>query len=109
MPATVLILSASLAAIRKHLNLADEEASNDLLLAYVESAERWIDGYLGTDIHVSPPDPRRRQAVLMLVAHWFGCREGVSPERLATIPFGIYDLLSGLKARVTGYVPEGQQ
>lgn len=94
MPATPLAL------IRAHLNL-DPERDTELLTHYAGAAEAWVASYIGQPF---PASPLATQAVLMMTAHSYENREAVSFSNPFSLPFGIHDMLSPLKDRVTGYV-----
>lgn len=89
-----------LALVRAHLNLEPDPADDALLTHYLDAAEAWVSGYIGTPFAASP---LATQAVLMLAAHQFENREAVTFGNPYSLPFGIHDLLSPLKARVTGH------
>lgn len=95
-----------LALVRAHLNL-DHEADDALLEHYAGAAESWIASYIGTPF--DPAEPRMTQAVLLLVGHSYIMREAASFARPFSIPYGVEDLLSGLKTRITGHTPEPAQ
>lgn len=92
-----------LALIRAHLNL-DHEADDELLTHYADAAEAWVASYTG--LPFDRTEPRMIQAVLLLVGHSYIMREAASFARPFSIPYGIEDLLSGLKTRITGHTPE---
>lgn len=89
-----------LALIRAHLALEADPADDALLTHYADAAEAWVAAYTGTPFAASP---LATQAVLMLVAHQYENREAVTFGNPYSLPFGIHDLLSPLKARVTGH------
>lgn len=93
----------SLDLIRSHLNL-DHSDDDALLTHYSNVAGAWIAAYTGT-----PFDPNSAlmiQAALLLVAHQYENREGVTFSNAYSLPYGVTDLLSPLKERITGYVAE---
>ena len=92
-----------LALVRAHLNLEPDPADDALLTHYVEAAEAWVSAYIGTHFAASP---LATQAVLMLVAHQYENREAITFSNPYSVAFGVHDLLSPLKARVTGHQPE---
>lgn len=89
-----------LALIRAHLNLEPDPADDALLTHYLDAAEAWVAAHIGAPFAASP---LATQAVLMLVAHQYENREAVSFGNPYSVPFGVHDLLSSLKARVTGH------
>lgn len=91
--------------IRAHLNL-DHDADDALLEHYAEAAEAWVAAYIGAPFTGSPLE---RQTVLMLTAHSYENREAVSFSNPFTLPFGVHDMLSPLKARITGHQPEPEE
>lgn len=96
-------MSLPIALVRAHLNL-DDDRDADLLAHYGNVAVAWVQAYTG-----QPYDPASAlmvQAGLLLVAHQYESREGVTFASPHQLPFGVHDLLSPLKERVTGYRPE---
>lgn len=87
------------ALIRAHCSI-DHSADDALLEHYAEAAEAWVSAYTGQAFTGSPLE---RQAVLMLVAHSYETREAVTFANPFTVAFGVHDLLSPLKDRVTGH------
>lgn len=86
---------------KAHLNvtLADDDT---LITSKIEAAEAWIDHWLPedgklADMTTVPAD--LKQAVLMLVGHFYKSREaslvGVSAEE---VPFGVWDTLNQYRA-----------
>lgn len=49
------------------------------------------------------------QAALMLIGHQYEQREPIAFSNSYAVPFGIHDLLSPMKTRVTGHVPEAAE
>lgn len=91
-----------IALIRAHLNL-DHDHDDELLEHYASAAEAWVAAYTGQPF---PRHPLATQAVLLLVAHSYETREAVSFSNPFLVPFGTHDILSPLKTRVTGHLPE---
>ncbi|WP_273688906.1 head-tail connector protein [Ketogulonicigenium vulgare] len=97
-------MSLPLALIRAHLAI-DDDRDDELLTHYTRVAQVWVQGYVGAPF--DPDSPLMAQAALLLVAHQYEAREAVTFTSTYQLPFGVHDLLSPLKTRVTGYVPEG--
>lgn len=95
-----------LALIRAHLNI-DHEADDELLTHYADAAEAWVTSCIGAPFDRT--EPRMTQAVLLLVGHSYIMREAASFARPFSIPYGVEDLLSGLKVRIIGHTPEPAQ
>ncbi|MBL4917452.1 head-tail connector protein [Szabonella alba] len=93
----------SLDLIRSHLNL-DDDRDESLLTHYANVAEAWVQAYTGQPFDTA--SPLMVQAALLLIAHQYEAREAVSFASAYQLPFGVHDLLSPLKDRVTGYRPE---
>ena len=93
----------SLALIRAHLNL-DDDRDPDLLAHYCSVAEAWVRAYTGLPFDAG--NALMAQAALLMVAHQYEAREAVTFASAYQLPFGVHDLLSPLKQRVTGYQPE---
>jgi uncharacterized phage protein (predicted DNA packaging) len=93
----------SLALIRAHLNLEDDR-DEDLLTHYRNTAELWVAHYTGQPF--DGDNALMAQAALMLIAQHYDAREAISFSNPYTLPFGIHELLSPLKERVTGHRPE---
>ena len=97
--------------IRAHLNLdvlhdtSGHHGDDDALLThYSNVAEAWVAAYTGQPF--DPDNALMIQAALLLIAHQYENREGVTLSNPYSLPFGVTDLLSPLKTRVTGYVAE---
>ncbi|PAU98962.1 head-tail connector protein [Paracoccus salipaludis] len=88
--------------IRAHLNL-DHDHDDELLTHYTDAAEAWVAAYTGQPFSRHSLET---QAVLMLVAHSYENREAVSFANPFSLPFGVHDVLSPLKARITGHQAE---
>ena len=91
------------ALIRAHLNLEDGR-DTALLTHYANVAQAWVSAQ--TALPFDPDNPLMVQAALLLVAHQYESREAVSFASAYQLPYGVTELLSSLKKRVTGYVPE---
>lgn len=92
-------MPVSLTLIRAHLNL-DDDTDTELLTHYRDAAEAWVSAYIGEPF--SNSYALMVQAVLLLVAHQYESREAVVFSSSFQLPFGVTDLLSPLKDRVTG-------
>jgi len=93
----------SLALVRAHLNL-DDDRDPELLTHHANVAQVWIQAYTGLPFDAD--NPLMVQAALLLVAHQYEAREAVTFANPHQLPFGVHALLSPLKQRVTGHVPE---
>lgn len=91
-----------IALIRAHLNL-DDDRDGDLLTHYANVAQAWVQAYTGQPF--DDGNALMVQAALLLVAHQYESREGVTFASPYQLPFGVHDLLSPLKDRITGYLP----
>jgi uncharacterized phage protein (predicted DNA packaging) len=92
-----------LALIRAHLNL-DDDRDADLLTHYANVAALWVQAYTGQPF--ASDNPLMAQAALLLIAHQYEAREAISFASAYRLPFGVHDLLSPLKQRITGHQPE---
>lgn len=91
----------SLALIRAHLVI--DHSDDDILLShYAGVAEMWVAAYISAPF--DPANPLMTQAALLLIAHQYESREAITFSNQYMLPFGVTDLLSPLKERVTGYV-----
>lgn len=93
-------MSVPLPLIRSHLNL-DDDRDPDLLAHYSNVAAMWVAAYTGQPF--TADNALMVQAALLLVAHQYESREGVTFSNPHQLPFGVHDLLSPLKDRVTGH------
>lgn len=89
------------ALIRAHL-VIDHSDDDDLLTHYGNVAAAWVAAYTGQPF--DPDNALMVQAALLLVATQYESREAVTLSNAYQLPFGVHDLLSPLKERVTGYV-----
>ena len=96
-------MALPVALIRAHLNLEDDR-DDDLLTHYANVAQAWVAAYTG--LPYDDAQPLMVQAGLLLVAHQYEAREAIVFANAYQLPFGVHDLLSPLKARVTGYTPD---
>lgn len=91
------------ALIRAHLNL-DDDRDPELLTHYANVAVLWVQAYTGQPFDAG--NALMVQAALLLIAHQYEAREAVAFTSAHRLPFGVHDLLSPLKERVTGHQPE---
>ncbi len=92
------------ALVRAHLNFLPDEAADDAILThYGNVAEAWVASYTG--LPFDPDNALMVQAALLLVAHQHQAREAVTFSSAYQLPFGVHDLLSGLKRQVVSHVP----
>lgn len=90
-----------IALIRAHL-VIDHEDDDQILTHYGNVAAMWVAAYTGQPF--DPANALMTQAALLLVATQYESREAVTFSNAYQLPFGVHDLLSPLKERVTGYV-----
>jgi len=93
----------SIALIRAHLNL-DDDRDPALLTHYANVAEAWVQAYTGQPFDTD--NALMAQAALLMVAHQYEAREAVTFTSTYRLPFGVHELLSPLKDRITGHQPE---
>ncbi|WP_439559901.1 head-tail connector protein [Roseinatronobacter sp.] len=96
-------MSLPLSLMRAHLNL-DDDRDPDLLTHYANVAALWVQAYTGQPFDAD--NALMVQAALLMVAHQYEAREAVSFASAYQLPFGVHDLLSPLKDRITGHQPE---
>lgn len=89
--------------IRAHL-VVDHSDDDQLLTHYGNVAATWVAGYVGAPF--DPDNALMMQAALLLVATQYESREAVTFASAYQLPFGVHDLLSPLKERVTGHQAE---
>lgn len=92
-----------LALIRAHL-VVDHADDDQLLTHYGNVAAAWVAAYVGAPF--DPASPLMVQAALLLVATQYESREAVTFASAYQLPFGVHDLLSPLKVRITGHQSE---
>lgn len=97
-------MAISLDLVRSHLRFLPGELveENAILEHYARVSEAWITAYIGGPF--DDQDPLQVQAALMLIGHQFENREGVVFSNPYALPWGVRELLSPRKARITGYV-----
>jgi len=93
----------SIALIRAHLNL-DDDRDPELLTHYANVAAAWVQAYTGQPFDAG--NALMAQAALLMVAHQYEAREAVTFTSTYRLPFGVHELLSPLKDRITGHQPE---
>ncbi|MFC3169418.1 head-tail connector protein [Paracoccus fontiphilus] len=92
--------------IRAHL-VIDHADDDELLTHYAGVAATWVAAYTGQPF--DPANALMAQAALLLVATQYESREAVTFASAYQLPFGVHDLLSPLKERVTGHQPEAAE
>lgn len=93
-------MSLPIALIRAHL-VIDHDADDQLLTHYGNVASMWVAAYTGAPFDAD--NALMAQAALLLVATQYESREAVTFSNAYQVPFGVHDLLSSLKDRVTGH------
>ncbi|MFN3279704.1 MAG: head-tail connector protein [Paracoccus hibiscisoli] len=96
-------MSLPIALIRAHL-VIDHDADDQLLTHYAAVSALWVAAYVGAPFDAN--NALMVQAALLLVATQYESREAVTFSNAYQLPFGVHDLLSPLKDRVTGHVAE---
>ncbi|WP_170971952.1 head-tail connector protein [Rhodobacter sp. SY28-1] len=91
----------SLALIRAHLNLERIPTEDPLLTHYGNVAAAWVQAYTAQPFDHG--NALMVQAALLMVAHQYESREAVTFGSAYQLPFGVHELLSPLKNRVTGH------
>ncbi|MFB9223331.1 head-tail connector protein [Paracoccus cavernae] len=99
-------MSLPIALVRAHLNFQADERTDEteILNHYGNVAVAWVSAFTGLPFDAD--NALMMQAALLLVAHQYEAREAVTFSSAYQLPFGVYDLLSGLKRQVISYVPE---
>lgn len=92
-----------LALIRAHL-VIDHSDDDQLLTHYANVGAAWISAYTGQ--HFDPDNALMAQAALLLIATQYESREAITFASAYQLPYGVHDLLSPLKDRVTGHQVE---
>ncbi|WCR09583.1 phage gp6-like head-tail connector protein [Paracoccus stylophorae] len=90
-----------LSLIRAHL-VIDHDQDDQILTHYGNVSAMWISAYTGQPF--DPDNALMAQAALLLVAQMYETREAITFSNQYMLPFGVLDLLSPLKDRITGYV-----
>jgi hypothetical protein len=93
------MIITTVADLRTHLSMQEDEESDALLQQKLDAAQAWIAGYIGQDLADLDPLPANvKEAILRLAADLYENREasivGVSAE---TLPFGVVDLLASVR------------
>lgn len=89
--------------IRAHL-VVDHSDDDQILHHYSGVATMWVAAYTGQPF--DPDNALMVQAALLLVANMYEQREPIAFSNPYAVPYGINDLLSPLKVRVTGHQAE---
>lgn len=89
----------SLALIRAHLNFELNPAESPLRTHYGHVAGAWVQAYNGQAF--DDDNALMVQAALLMVVHQYESRKAVSFASAYQLPFGVHELLSPLKKRVT--------
>ncbi|WP_196053510.1 head-tail connector protein [Paracoccus lichenicola] len=89
--------------VKAHL-VVDHSEDDQLLNHYGNVAAAWVAAYTGQEFDAD--NALMVQAGLLLTATQYESREAVTFASAYQLPFGVHDLLSPLKARVTGHQPE---
>jgi uncharacterized phage protein (predicted DNA packaging) len=81
--------------LKAHLNISDD-VDDQLIAARIEAAEAFVDRWIATPLaELDPVPPDLKQAVRLLVGHWYENREatlvGVGAEQ---VPLGFWDLIT---------------
>ncbi|AGT09268.1 head-tail connector protein [Paracoccus aminophilus] len=94
------------ALVRAHLNIlpGEREDEAEILTHYANVAEAWVSSYTG--LPFDPANALMVQAALLLVSHSYESREAVTFASPYQLPYGVHDLLSGLKRHVISYTPD---
>ena len=75
------------------------DTDDELLSSYITAARQWAEGFanihLAYDSDVEPIAVKQtcKQAILLIIGHWYSNRENASAGTLAEIPLGARDLL----------------
>jgi len=84
----------SLASAKEHMRLdsGDDDMAVD---AIIEAARSYVEGWVGPLDEFLPGEVPYsvRQAMLMVVAHWFANREAAAEQALVPVPMGFHDLI----------------
>lgn len=75
-------MSVNLQMAKDHLRVRHDD-ENNLILAYMDAAEAWLQRYCGDNYDEYAPE--LEQAQLLLIGHWYVNREAVAVGN-ATIP-----------------------
>lgn len=88
--------------IRAHLNIDPlDTRDHQLLIHYGNVAAAWVQACTGQPF--DHDNALMVQAALLMVAHQYEAREAVTFGSAYQLPFGVHELLSPLKNRVTGH------
>jgi uncharacterized phage protein (predicted DNA packaging) len=84
----------TLSLFKKHANLDDTD-DDELLQHYLDTAEGWIQSYIGVTLATLSTVPAElKQAAMLLASYWYEQREAVSAGvSMDAVPFGVLDLI----------------
>ena len=73
----------------------DHDEDDELILSYITAAREWAEGFLNKPLVLESVEVKQtwKQAILLLVSHWYANRENAVSPSLNEIPFGAKDLL----------------
>lgn len=92
-----------LVMVKHQLNIWNTGHEDRLLLQKIGVAKMWIASFTGAPFDEA--HPLMVEALLQLVAYWYEQREAASfGVTTNPAPFGVYELLRGVKEQVTGHV-----
>ena len=85
--------------VKEHCRI-DHDEEDELISRYITAAREWVEGFLNVKListgENSPPIEIKqiwKQAILLLVGHWYMNRESATTSNLKEIPLGVKDLL----------------
>jgi uncharacterized phage protein (predicted DNA packaging) len=86
--------ATSLSLLKKH-TIVDHSDDDELLQHYLDTAEGWIQNYVGVTLATLSPVPAElKQAAMLLASYWYEQREAVSAGvSMGAVPFGVLDLI----------------
>lgn len=89
----------TLEEVKQHCRV-DFDEDDELLCTYIAAAREWAEGFLNIQLVFKEgnPDPIEvkqtwKQAILLMVGHWYANRENTTQQSLKEIPHGVKDLL----------------
>jgi len=84
----------TLSLFKKHA-VIDHTDDDELLQHYLDTAEGWIQGYVGVTLAtLTPMPPELKQGAMLLAAYWYEQREAVSAGvSMDAVPLGALDLI----------------
>ncbi|MBQ9388560.1 MAG: phage gp6-like head-tail connector protein [Synergistaceae bacterium] len=84
---------------KRHCRI-DHDTEDELITTYITAAREWAEGFLNvqlvpSDENSDPIEVKQtyKQAILLLVGHWYTNRENTTASNLKDIPLGVKDLL----------------